>query len=108
MTDEPDDYDIPLEGYEAALGNDLSALQARIEGLEAENKNLRYMIIDQEASGLVNMVSIMQLEAKLAKAEWLLVDATVQLEEGKIKTRRNRAALIRQFLAELTGGKDDN
>lgn len=49
---------------------------------------------------------IEKLEAKLAKAEWLLVDATVQLEEGKIKTRRNRAALIRQFLAELTGGKD--
>ena len=50
---------------------------------------------------------IEELEAKLAKAEWLLVDATVQLEEGKIKTRRNRAALIRQFLAELTGGKDE-
>ena len=50
---------------------------------------------------------IEKLEAKLAKAEWLLVDATVQLEEGKIKTRRNRAALIRQFLAELTGGKDE-
>lgn len=49
---------------------------------------------------------IEELEAKLAKAEWLLVDAAVQLEEGKIKTRRNRAVLIRQFLAELTGGKD--
>ena len=50
---------------------------------------------------------IEELEANLAKAEWLLVDAAVQLEEGKIKTRRNRAALIRQFLAELTGGKDE-
>ena len=49
---------------------------------------------------------IEELEAKLVKAEWLLVDAAVQLEEGKIKTRRNRAALIQQFLAELTGGKD--
>lgn len=49
---------------------------------------------------------IEKLEAKLAKAEWLLVDAAVQLEEGKIKTRRNRAALIRQFLAELTGDKE--
>lgn len=49
---------------------------------------------------------IEELEEKLAKAEWLLVDATVQLEEGKIKTRRNRAALIRQFLAELTGDKE--
>ena len=50
---------------------------------------------------------IEELEGKLEKAEWLLVDATVQLEEGKIKTRRNRAALIRQFLAELTGGNDE-
>lgn len=49
---------------------------------------------------------IKELEEKLAKAEWLLVDASVQLEEGKIKTRRNRAVLIRQFLAEPTGGKN--
>ena len=45
--DEPDDYDIPLEGYEAALGNDLSALQTRIEELEAENAKLKAMIADQ-------------------------------------------------------------
>ena len=50
---------------------------------------------------------IKKLEVKLAKAVWLLVDATVQLEKGKIKTRRNHAALIRQFLAELTGGNDE-
>jgi hypothetical protein len=48
---------------------------------------------------------IERLRGVLAKAEWLLVDASVQLEEGKIKTRRNRASLIRQFLAELTGDK---
>lgn len=41
------------------------------------------------------------LEDKLARAEWLLTDAAVQLEEGKIKTRRNRAALIWQFLKEI-------
>lgn len=59
------------------------------------------MLAQEEAADRIE-----ELEDKLAKAEWLLVDAAVQLEEGKIKTRRNRAALIRQFLAELTGGKD--
>jgi hypothetical protein len=43
------------------------------------------------------------IEAKLARAEWLLTDAMVQLEEGKIKTRRNRARLIREFLSETKG-----
>jgi hypothetical protein len=46
---------------------------------------------------------IEELEAKLARAEWLLIDAAVQLEEGKIKTRRNRAGVIWQFLAEIKG-----
>ena len=41
--------------------------------------------------------------AKLARAEWLLTDAAVQLEDGKIKTRRNRAGLIWQFLEEIKG-----
>ncbi len=44
---------------------------------------------------------IKALEGKLAKAGWLLTDAAVQLEEGKIKTRRNRAALIWKFLEEI-------
>lgn len=44
---------------------------------------------------------IKELEAKLAQAVWLLTDAAVQLEEGKIKTRRNRAVLIWQFLKEI-------
>lgn len=46
---------------------------------------------------------IEELKAKLARAESLLVDAMVQLENGKIKTRRNRAYLIGQSLAELKG-----
>lgn len=77
---------------------DLSKLP---EGLEERLKAAQDDAKEAEAYAL-------ELEAKLAKAKWLLVDATVQLEEGKIKTRRNRAALIRQFLAELTGGKDGN
>jgi SMC interacting uncharacterized protein involved in chromosome segregation len=48
-----------------------------------------------------------EVEAKLAKAEWLLTDAAVQLEEGKIKTRRNRAGLIWQFLDEIKGESHD-
>jgi hypothetical protein len=40
-------------------------------------------------------------DAKLAQATWLLTEAAVQLEEGKIKTRRNRAAIIRNLLDEM-------
>jgi chromosome segregation ATPase len=47
------------------------------------------------------------LEVKLARAEWLLTDAAVQLEEGKIKTRRNRAGLIWQFLEEIKGESNE-
>jgi len=46
---------------------------------------------------------IEELETKLADAQWLLYDAAVQLREGVIKTRRNRADLIDTFLAELKG-----
>ena len=42
---------------------------------------------------------------ELSIAKWLLTDAAVQLEEGKIKTRRNRAGLIWQFLDEIKGGE---
>jgi hypothetical protein len=38
------------------------------------------------------------LEDKLNMAVFLLTDAMVQLREGKIKTRRNRADIIWQFL----------
>ncbi len=47
------------------------------------------------------------LTDKLARAEWLLTDAAVQLEDGKIKTRRNRAGLIWQFLEEIKGGSHE-
>jgi hypothetical protein len=40
-------------------------------------------------------------DAKLAQATWLLTEAAVQLEEGKIKTRRNRAAIIWNLLDEM-------
>jgi hypothetical protein len=40
-------------------------------------------------------------DAKLAQARWLLTEAAVQLEEGKIKTRRNRAAIIWNLLDEM-------
>jgi hypothetical protein len=41
------------------------------------------------------------LTHKLAQATWLLTEAAVQLEEGKIKTRRNRAAIIWNLLDEI-------
>lgn len=50
---------------------------------------------------------IEELEAKLDQAQWLLCDASVQLREGKIKTRRNRANLIDKFLSELKGQDDE-
>jgi hypothetical protein len=50
---------------------------------------------------------IEELEARLADAQCLLYDAAVQLREGLIKTRRNRADLIDTFLAELKGEKDE-
>ena len=46
---------------------------------------------------------IEELEVKLGRAEWLLCDAMVQLRDGKIRTRRNRAGLIEAFLEELKG-----
>jgi len=91
----------------------------RIEELEAENKRLNEEMDAIEEMGTESLNALPdclmrlapalvengELKAKLAKAEWLLLDAAVQLEDGKIKTRRNRAELIRQFLAEQE--KDD-
>ena len=55
--------------------------------------------------------SIEALKNKLAQATWLLTEAAVQLEEGKIKTRRNRAAIIWNLLdemrAEIEGERDE-
>lgn len=59
--------------------------------------------VPDAACDRIGTQAVGDLEAKLAKAEWLLTDAAVQLEEGKIKTRRNRAGLIWQFLAEIKG-----
>ena len=50
---------------------------------------------------------IVELEAKLDQAQWLLCDALIQLREGRIETRRNRADLIDRFLLELLKGQDD-
>jgi hypothetical protein len=41
------------------------------------------------------------LTAKLEQATWLLTEAAVQLEKGKIKTRRNRAEMIWNLLDEM-------
>jgi len=46
------------------------------------------------------------LNVKLAQATWLLTEAAVQLEEGKIKTRRNRAAIIWNLLDEMKDHED--
>jgi hypothetical protein len=51
-------------------------------------------------ASLASMVRIKELEAKLAEAAWLLTDAAVQLEEGKIKTRKNRAGMIWKWLED--------
>ena len=72
-----------------------------IEELEAD---LRKMALDFIAA---DGQAAEAYQAKLAKAEGLLVDAMVQLENGKIKTRRNCAYLIVKFLAELKGETDE-
>jgi hypothetical protein len=46
------------------------------------------------------------LTHKLAQATWMLTEAAVQLEEGKIKTRRNRAAIIWNLLDEMKDYED--
>ena len=43
---------------------------------------------------------IAALEDRIEMAAYLLTDAMVQLREGKIKTRRNRADIIGQVLKE--------
>jgi len=53
------------------------------------------------ADGMKAADRIEALTAKLAQATWLLTEAAVQLEEGKIKTRRNRAAIIWNLLDEM-------
>ena len=92
---------------------------ARIEELEAKNKllNEQMAAIEEHGTESLNalpdclmrlapaLVEVDELRAKLAKAEWMLVEASVQLREGKAITRRNRADLIDMLLAELKGEK---
>ena len=92
----------------------------RIEALTAENERLERVVKDisdeadlaeQEACMLENDFikaekEIEALTAKLAQATWLLTEAAVQLEEGKIKTRRNRAAIIWNLLDEMKANDD--
>lgn len=89
----------------------IEALADCIERLQAELKeqSMQYLLdTGQLGERIGELTEVLEAtKDKLAKAEGLLIDAIVQLEEGKIKTRRNRAVLIRQFLAELTGGKHD-
>jgi hypothetical protein len=74
------------------------AAAARIEALTAKVKLM-------DDLDVINGEKIEALTAKLAQATWLLTEAAVQLEEGKIKTRRNRAAIIWNLLDEM---KDDD
>lgn len=78
----------------AAARQDAKEAEAYAEEVEADRKKT------YEALLKVSRIHG-EVEAKLARAEWLLTDAAVQLEEGKIKTRRNRAGLIWQFLEEI-------
>lgn len=75
----------------------------RIEALTAKVKLM-------DDLDVINGEKIEALTAKLAQATWLLTEAAVQLEEGKIKTRRNRAAIIWNLLdemkAEIEGEKE--
>jgi hypothetical protein len=84
----------------AAAQQDAKEAEAYAEEVEADRKKT------YEALLKVSRIHG-EVEAKLARAEWLLTDAAVQLEEGNIKTRRNRAGLIWQFLAEIKGESHD-
>ena len=87
--DGTNDYGTPVESAD------------RIEALTAERDAWKEQHA-AEALGLhVQMQRADALQAKLAKAMWLLTEAAVQLEEGKIKTRRNRAAIIWNLLDEM-------
>ena len=81
---------------------DLSKLP---EGRKSMSNDLRSLNSLEDIEFAVKRIE--ELEAKLADAQWLLYDAAVQLREGLIKTRRNRADLIDTFLAELKGEKDE-
>ena len=74
--------------------------KARIAELEENLEN--YALDCLEARGQADEAYHAQVsaEARLKMAVYLLTDAMVQLREGKIKTRRNRADIIEQVLKE--------
>jgi len=76
-------------------------LEALTEQLEAARADYKCESDQHDAT----TQRLLATEAKLAQAAWLLTEAAVQLEEGKIKTRRNRAAIIWNLLDEM---KADN
>jgi hypothetical protein len=84
----------------AAARDDAKEAEAYAEEVEADRKKT------YEALLKVSRIHG-EVETKLARAEWLLTDAAVQLEDGKIKTRRNRAGLIWQFLEEIKGESNE-
>jgi hypothetical protein len=80
----------------------------RIEALKAEiaahkgNAEANYSKwVEATARAEKTEAALKEAEDKLAQATWLLTEAAVQLEEGKIKTRRNRAAIIWNLLDEI-------
>jgi hypothetical protein len=70
----------------------------------------RHLAEREEYDACIDMEQIIEdYKADLNKAQdllvsaiWWLQDAMVQLEDGAIKTRRNRARLMREFLAKIT------
>jgi hypothetical protein len=83
-------------------------LTARAEAdiADLQHDLARYMTIAGEESERADRAeadkaaAVEAMRSELEEAKGLLIEAKVQLEEGKIKTRRNRAALIDQFFAK--------
>ena len=93
----------------AAMADRIEALTEQLEAARADAKEAE-AYADELAGDQVDLCrQLIAAEDKLAQATWLLTEAAVQLEEGKIKTRRNRAAIIWNLLdemkAEIEGGK---
>jgi hypothetical protein len=79
----------------------IEALTEQLEAARADAKEAE-AYAEELAGDQVDLCrQLIAAEDKLAKATWLLTEAAVQLEEGKIKTRRNRAAIIWNLLDEM-------
>jgi len=76
-------------------------LADRIEQLINLNEALVELLEAARADAKEAEAYAEELDAKLGLATWLLTEAAVQLVEGKIKTRRNRAAIIWNLLDEM-------